>query len=188
MRQLNLLIARLRGLFRREAVLEDIEEEMRLHVEMETQTNIERGMEPEKARVAALRAFGNLGLVKDVAYDVRGGGMLEALWLDVRHAARTLREKPGFAVVAVTTLGLGIGANTAIFTFLNSILLRPLPYPDPDRLVILWERSPASTDNLMVLPLNFIEWRDRAQSFEALALTQSIPVTAMMQEGAEQVS
>jgi len=140
---LNLLITRLKGLFRRDAVLKDIEEELRLHVELETQTNIERGMKPHEARRAALRHFGNVGRIRDLAYDVRGGGKLETLWQDLRYGARMLRRNPGFTAVAVISLTLGIGANCTVFTFLNSILLRPLPYPDSGRLVTLWEHPPA---------------------------------------------
>ena len=104
MERLNLLMTRLRAVMRREAVINDIDEEMQSHVEMETQTNIERGMSPEEARAMALRSFGNRGRLKDLAYDVRGGGMMEKLWQDLRYGVRVLIKQKGFSAVAVLTL------------------------------------------------------------------------------------
>src|SRR5262245_55801776 len=165
----NILRARLRALFRRESVLQDIEEELRFHVEMETETNIERGMPPDEARAAALKSFGNLGRNTERGYDVRGGGWLEALWQDLRFGARMLLKQPGFTLIAVVTLALGIGANTAIFSVVNAVLLRPLPYHEPDRLAQIWERKRGSGDNV-ISPDNFLDWQKQAKSFEGLSV------------------
>ena len=142
---LNVLAARVRGLLRREAVLDDIDEEMRSHVEMATDENVARGMAPDEARRAALARFGNVGIARDRAFEVRGAGWLDALWLDARFGARQLVARPGFTAAAVATLALGIGATTAVFGVVNGVLLRPLPYHDPaslDRIVL--EENPTN--------------------------------------------
>ena len=103
------------------------------------------------------------------------------------YALCALRKSPGFSTVAILSLAIGIGANTTIFTFVNAVLLRPLPYPDSERLVVLHEHKLDSAEPLNVHPVNFVEWRARAHSFEALALVQTPPLNVMGNNGAEQV-
>src|SRR5262245_4785042 len=103
----NILMARLRALFRREGVLRDIEEELRVHVEIETETNIERGMSPDEARAAALKSFGNLVRNTERGYDIRGGGWLETFWQDMRYGLRMMLKSPSYT-------GCGSGGSALI--------------------------------------------------------------------------
>jgi predicted permease len=120
----------------------NLDEELRFHLEQQIAQNIAAGMSPEAARYAALRALGGEEQIKEECRDARGGRFLEELAQDVRYGLRILARSPGFTAVAVLTLALGIGANTAIFSFVDALLLRPLPFPDSERLVSLCSRSP----------------------------------------------
>src|SRR5215217_7244663 len=167
---LNVFWARLRALFGRESVISDIDEELRLHVELETEENLARGMSPAEARRAARMSFGNFDSIRDTAYTVRGGGLMETFLQDVRYGVRVLLKNKGFTAVAVLALALGIGANTAIFSVVKAVLLSPLPYPAPDRLVWLREVNPSN--DIMDEPAsapNYNDWRTGARSFEAVA-------------------
>jgi predicted permease len=148
----------------------ELAEEIRAHLELETEQNIEAGMSPEEARFAALRAFGNVTLSKEDSRTMWGLRWLETLWQDVRFGVRTLVKSPMFTVVAVIALALGIGANSAIFSVVNAVLLRPLPYKDADRLVAVWEKGNADAFPLnSVSAANFMDWRDQNRVFEGMA-------------------
>ena len=139
----------------------DIEE----HIEHETRDNIERGMTPEAARAAALRKFGNPTRVAEETWSVWRVGWLDRLMQDARYALRLLSRNPGFAAVAILTLALGIGMNTAVFTVVNTVLLRPLPYINADRLVWLAEYSERPHFEGVRAP-DYFEWKARSRSFE----------------------
>ncbi len=135
-------LGRLRSLFRRERMEQELDEELRSHIEMRVEENIAAGMTPEEARYDAQRRFGNTMSLKDRTRDVHVIGWLETTLQDLRYGARRLRAAPGFTAVVLLTVGLGIGATTVIFSAVNAALLRPLPYADPDQLVRIYTDSP----------------------------------------------
>jgi putative ABC transport system permease protein len=169
MKWFNLLRDRLRALRQRDTVINDIDREMRSHVDLQTEANIRAGMTPEKARDEAWRSFGNRNRALDEAYDVKGGGMFETVMQDVRYGARMLAKHKAFTAIAVITLALGIGANTAIFSVVNELLLRPLPYRDADRIVTMWEVSPEGRHQNTTSRQNYRIWKAQGSSFEQMA-------------------
>jgi predicted permease len=149
-------------------MMEDLDQDIRNHIAIETQENIERGMSPDEARSSALRKFGNVTRVKEETWGVWSSLWIEQFLQDVCFAVRALRKNPGFAIVAVLTLALGIGANTAIFSVVQGVVLAPLPYPQPNRLVMVQESRP-SLKQLDISYPDFQDWQRGARSFEQMA-------------------
>lgn len=171
----------------RERREEDLDRELRAHLDLEAEEQQQDGLSAQDARYAAQRVFGNTTLIKEDTRAVWGWTPLERLGQDLRYALRTMRKSPGFTTVALLSLALGIGANTAIFTFVNAALLKPLPYPDADRIVALEQRPLNSQRTTFVHPRSFVPWHDRSRSYEALAIAQPVPVNTLGVDGAEQV-
>ena len=157
-------------LLRRGRFDHDLEEEIRLHLEMKARA----GGGTDSARHAAQRNFGNAILLREISRDTWGWGWLETLVQDLRYAIRMLRRSPGFTVVAVLTLALGVGANTAVFSVVNTVLLRPLPYPESERLVQMWSTNPnANRWGTWVAYPRFVDWRRQSTSFEEMAAVRT---------------
>ena len=164
--------------WRRKAREAELDEELRTHLGMSAQARVERGSDGKEAKIAALREFGNVGLVKQVTRDVWGWRWLEDLVEDARYGLRMLGKNPGFAATAILTLALGIGANTAIFSVVNTVLLRALPYKDADRLVTVWGYNRTrGFDTDQVSPLDFADWRSQNHVFEAIAASTDTSYT-----------
>jgi predicted permease len=152
----------------------DLQEEMRLHRELRAQEEIERGLTPEEAYYAAQRHFGNDLVLREESRDVWGWNWLDNTRQDICYGFRLLIKSPGFTMVAVLTLALGIGANSAIFSIVNAVLLRPLPYPEPERLEQVM-RHYAFGDVGTASATKFVFWRDHSQVFSGLAAYDLLP-------------
>jgi macrolide transport system ATP-binding/permease protein len=165
-------------MWRRKRMLHDLDQEIREHIEMATQDNIDRGMSPEEARYAALRKFGNVTRVKEDAHEVWSLVWLEQLLQDIRFGVRQLRKNPGFTFVAILTLALGIGANAAIFSLVSTFLLRPLPIRHPEQVFAIHQgkQNDPSYSQSMSYP-NYKDIRDRNQVLAGMALYRFDPMS-----------
>jgi predicted permease len=162
-----------RNLLHKENVEQDLTEELRAYVEMLTEVKIRQGQQPEEARREAILELEGMEQVKERVREIRMGHLLETIWQDLRYGVRVLLKSPIFTLVAVLSLALGIGANTAIFSVVNGLLLRPLPYPDPERIVQVWHTPPQESfpgmNKFSVSPANYLDWKEQSKSFEQMA-------------------
>jgi putative ABC transport system permease protein len=171
MRLLRVLLQRLRALAGRDAVTGEIHDELQHHVDLLADRLTREGLAPDEAQREARRRVGNLASLQDAGYDVRGGGRFEDLLHDVRYALRILRRRPSFTIVAVVTLALGIGAGTAVFSVASGVLLRPLPYPNADRIAMVWmTNARIDLDEDWHSYLNVQDYRDGSTTFDAIAV------------------
>src|SRR5712692_8302455 len=154
--------------WRRRKREQDLERELRSHLELEAEEQRDTGLSADDARYAAHRAFGNTTLVKEDVRETWGWKVLEALGQDLRYGVRQFRRSPGFAAVVVVTLALGIGANTAIFSVVNGVLLRPLPFHDPDRLMMVDEKWLPRFPHFEASPTDFLSWREQSRAFDQI--------------------
>src|SRR5882724_10755510 len=168
MNLLRLIVRRLRALVRKEKLDTEMTEELRLHLELQTKANLAAGLSHREAQYAARRQFGGVEQIKEECREQRGVAWLENIGRDVRYAIRSLRRTPVFAAIVVLTLALGIGANTAIFSFFNGILLRPLPYGAPDRTVLLQQRAERMGE-LGFSPADFLDLQAHTELIEEMA-------------------
>lgn len=175
MTRLRTLASRLAALFRKQSLREEFDQELRGHLEMETERNLRRGMSPEEARRAARLRLGGVDQAKEAWWDQRGLPALETLIQDLRYGLRALLRSPVYSAAAVLSLALGIGANTAMFTIIHALVLRPLPYPEPGRLVTVWSAFTwqGSPTRASVSVPDLQDWREQNDVFEEIAAFQA---------------
>jgi putative ABC transport system permease protein len=181
---------RLRALFFKPKMEDELQAELQFHLEREIEENIIRGMTPEEARLAALRSFGGVERVKEESRDVRGIRLFDEVWQDLRYGLRMMLKNPGFTTIAVLTLALGIGANTAIFSVINALLLRPLPYRQPEQLVKVFRAQPDPTKGMLPSIWSYPRFemlRDQNRSFAEVAGFNQSPYNLTGTDAPEQL-
>src|SRR5689334_11143242 len=167
------LLFRLRALFGIGRMDAELDEELQFHVNRQIAKCMQAGMSREEARRRVRLDFGGATQIAEDCREARGTRTVEALRQDVRYGLRTLRKNPGFTCVALITLALAIGANTAIFSVVYATLLRPLPYADPSRLVVINETHPR-IGTISVSYLNFLDWRAQNHVFSGMAIAAGV--------------
>jgi predicted permease len=173
MNWIHILLSRCTALFRSRKLDADLDEELRAHIDLAIEENRGRGMNEQHARTAALRAFGGVAQIRETYRVQRGLPRLEQAARDIRYAVRQLRRSPGFALVAILTLALGIGAATSVFSVVNAVLLKPFAFRDPDRLVIMRETEDEASNHHLAIPDNyrhFLRLKKAATTLEDAAI------------------
>jgi len=175
MRWLHRFLLRSKLLLRRDRAGEKLQDELQFHLDQQIAENLAAGNSPEEARRAALRTFGNPATLRDQTRNTWSWQWLEMFLRDLRFGIRALARNPGFSMLAILVMGLGIGANVALFTVVHSVLLKPLPFKDQDRLVRLYEADAhgALQDNVLAGG-TFASWQSQSHSFEQMAIKRGI--------------
>jgi putative ABC transport system permease protein len=175
------------AIFRRRRLDRELDDELRFHIDAQIEQNLRRGMTPEQARQEAHRSFGGVEQVKEAYRDRRGIPMLETLLQDLRYSQRVLHQSPAFTAVAILTLALGIGATSAIFSVVNAVLLKPLPFRSADRLVLVRQQIPKLGPQAMLLAApDTVEYR-KSEVFEEAGAMHSLMYDLAGDGGPEQV-
>jgi putative ABC transport system permease protein len=161
---------RIRSVGRRNALEKGLDEEIRFHLDQQIDKNRRAGMSPKEARRQALVKFGGVERVKETTRDEIRPALFEDSVRDIRHGLRVLRSAPAFTAAALVTLALGIGATSAIFSVVRTVVLTPLPYEEPERIVTVWETNRGGTSRNVIAPANFVAWRERSRTLEHLGM------------------
>ena len=177
----------IRSIARRGRTESGLDEEMRFHIDQQTAKLQRTGMSAEEARRHALIRFGGIERIKEDSRDQIRPALLNDSIRDVRHGLRVLRRAPGFTAAALMTLGLGIGATAAIFSVVRTVMLEPLPYREPDRLITVWETNRGGTVRNVIATANFVEWRERTQTLEHLGMVGTVSLAVIVNGRAEQI-
>ncbi|HLG96847.1 MAG TPA: ABC transporter permease [Bryobacteraceae bacterium] len=185
MRTLRRILFRLTGCFRSSRRERDWSAELEEHLQMHIEDNLRTGMNAEEARRQAMLQLGSMDSVKESLRDQASLAWVDTTVRDVRHALRGLRRSPGFAITTVSSLAIGLGASLAIFTIADNLLIRPLPYRDAARLVMVWEANPtiANVERNVASPANFLDWRSQNDVFERLAAVSPVRSAVLVENG-----
>ena len=188
LRMFGKLLSRARALFEKDRIESEMDKELSFHLEMEIEKNIKRGMSAKEARNLALRSFGGVERIKEECRDVQRARFIENLLQDLRYGVRVLVKNPGFTLVALVTLALGIGANTAIFSVIYGVLMRPLPYANGNRLVILHQQAPlARIEDMNFSVKEITDYREQNQTLEGVAEHHSMSFILLGREEPERI-
>jgi hypothetical protein len=187
MRHLRAWLLRWGGLFHGKQGSREFAEEMECHLQMHIDDNLRSGMDPQEARRQALIKLGGVQQAKENYRDRSTLPVIEMLWSDIRFGARVLWKNRAFTIVAILTLSLGIGGNTAIFSIVNGVLLNPLPFPQPEQLVALHESKPNFDKGSISYP-NFLDWQKDNHTFSAMAVSRGYAFSLTGKGEAEQVN